>query len=113
VIGAVISAIQKDPEYLWSSSLWYAKRHEKDEYRWREASYFAPTSNKDRYEPYFLNEPHEADLAHSNVMHVHSLAWGPSPIDDEDADDFYDRWMDLFARASRGNLGHPTRLPLE
>lgn len=113
VVGAIISAVQNDPEYIWSSSLWYAKRHENDEYRWREASYFAPSSNKRQYEPYFLDDPHEADLAHSNVMHTHTPAWGPSPVDDEDAEDFYDRWMDLFARASQGNLRHPTRLPLE
>jgi hypothetical protein len=113
VVGAIIGAGQDDPEYLWSSSLWYSKRHENDEYRWRETSYFSPTSDTKRYEPYHLRDPYEADLAHSNIMHTHTIAWGPSPVDDEDAEDFYDRWMEVFARASQGNLGHPSRLPLD
>lgn len=115
IVGAVIEVEQSNPEYIWSSSLWYAKRHENDEYRWREASYFTNAFSKHRrqFEPYFLDVPQEADIAHSNVVGSHQVAWGPSPIDDENKEDFFERWEERFAQAAQGHLSHPSRLPLD
>lgn len=114
IVGAIIGVKQSNPKYIWSSSLWYAKRHESDSYRWLEASYFASPFSRERrnFDPYFLDNPYDADIAHSNIMGAHQVAWGPNPIDDENAEVFFDRWMDLFARAAQGNLSHPSRLPL-
>jgi hypothetical protein len=94
--------------------LWYSKEHERDEYRWREVAYFsnAFSRHQPRYDPYFLDDINAADLAASRVMSEYQIAWGPAPIDDEDVEAFYERWADLFARAVRGQLQHPSNLPL-
>lgn len=115
IVGAIIVVKQSNPQYIWSSSLWYAKRHKNDNYRWREASYFSSPFSRERrnFDPYFLDEPYDADIAHSNIMGAHQVAWGPKPIDDENADDFFNRWMEFFALAAQGNLSHPSRLPLD
>lgn len=115
VAGAFIKVRQSAPPYEWSASLWYSKQHEKDEYRWREVSYFtnAFSRNRPRYEPYFLDDTNAADIAASPVMSGYQIAWGPAPIDDEDVEAFYERWADLFARAVRGQIQHPSRLPLK
>jgi serine/threonine-protein kinase len=114
VAGAVVKVRQSAPPYEWSASLWYSKEHERDAYRWREVSYFtnAFSRHQPRYEPYFLDDINAADLAASRVMSGYQIAWGPSPIDDEDVEAFYERWADLFARAVRGQLQHPSHLPL-
>jgi serine/threonine-protein kinase len=114
VAGATIEVNQSDPPYVWSSSLWYAKRPEDDEYRWREASYFAnPMKGESpRFAPYSLDVPSAADAAHGKGIATHQVAWGPSPVDDEDAEDFFDRWLALFAKAVDGRLRHPRYLPL-
>jgi len=114
VAGATIEVTQSDPPYVWSCSLWYARRPEDDDYRWREASYFAnPMSGRTpRFVPYSLDTLAAADAAHGKGNAVHQVAWGPSPIDDEHAEDFFDRWMSLFAKAVDGGLEHPRYLPL-
>lgn len=114
VAGATIEVTQSDPPYVWSSSLWYAKPPEDDEYRWREASYFTnPMLRRTpRFAPHSLDTLSAADAAHGKGIAVHQVAWGPSPIDDEDAEDFFDRWMVLFAEAVDGRLGQPRYLPL-
>lgn len=114
VAGAVVKVRQSAPPYEWSASLWYSKVDGRDEYRWREVSYFsnAFSRNQRRYEPYFLDDTNAADLAASRVMSGYQIAWGPAPIDDEDVEAFYERWADLFASAVRGQLQHPSHLPL-
>lgn len=111
VCGAVIGVTQTEPTGMWSSSLWYAKRHPADDYRWREVSYWS-MGRETRPPPYYLDNLRDADFAMSNVMHTYQVAWGPHPIDDEDADEFFNRWADLLSRAAQGNLGRPMRLPL-
>jgi serine/threonine-protein kinase len=113
ICGAVISVTQTHPKYVWSSSLWYAKKHPADEYRWREVSYYAPFSSQRRFEPHHLEDLMDADIAMSQIMHSFAVAWGPKSIDDEDAEDFYNRWAKWLALASQGNLSRPTSLPLK
>ncbi len=55
----------------------------------------------------------DADLAASNVTHVYQLAFGPIAIDDENEEDFIERWAALLGLASQGKLGHPEALPLQ
>ncbi len=112
VCGAVIGVTQTEPVGMWSSSLWYAKRHPADDYRWREVSYWS-LGRETRPPPYHLDNLKDADLAMSRVMHTYQVAWGPHPIDDESADGFFSRWADHLSRAAQGNLGRPMRLPLQ
>jgi hypothetical protein len=104
---------QQRPEYEWSASLWYCRLPNKLEYRWYEASYFS-AFRAEAAAPYSLARSiRDADLAASNVMHVYQLAFGPTAIDDEDEEDFAERWAALLGLASQGKLGHPRYLPLQ
>ncbi|HYX09528.1 MAG TPA: serine/threonine-protein kinase [Bacteroidales bacterium] len=116
IAGAVIASVQQNPQYVWSSSLWYAKQHSTDEYRWREVSYFANPYSKRRYtyEPHYLDSLEEADIAlSSRIMGMFQVAWGPEYIDDENTEQFFNRWTERLAYAAQGQLSHPSRLPLK
>lgn len=115
IAGATIEVRQTTPEYAWSASLWYAKHHRAGDYRWREASYFSTPFQTQRpvMEPYALSNAKRADEAMSSkIMGIDQVAWGPKTIDDEDSTAFINRWVNIFAKAARGNLQHPTHLPL-
>ena len=45
-------------------------------------------------------------------MGTTTIAFGPEPIDDEDKDAFFERWIALFAKAVSGTLSYPRYLPL-
>lgn len=117
ITGAKIEVIQKSltaVSYVWASSLWYAKLPETDDYRWYEVSYFtlsARHSHPHGFEPFDLDAT-EADLTASPAIHVFQIAFGPSPIDDEDAEDFYRRWVFLLTQATEGKLRRPRSFPL-
>lgn len=103
---------QKQPEYQWSASLWYCRLPDSKDYRWYEASYFSP-HRPEHVAPYSLaRSPKDADYAAAPIMHIYQLAFGPSAIDDENEDDFMERWSALLALAAQGQLGHPRSLPL-
>lgn len=111
VIGDTISVGQQQPQYSWGASLWYCKLPKTEEYRWYETSYFG-VSREERMAPYALTEIRDADLAAAPIMHAYQIAWGPNPLDDEDAREFCERWAALLALAAQGRLEHPRRLPL-
>ena len=118
ILGGVIRVTQDAPEYEWCSSLWYSKLPDDENYRWREVSYFGnPLIPKDRlnikFEPFALEDFTEADKAASPIIGLHQIAFGPKPIDDEDFDDFCDRWADRLAKAVNGQLSYPRILPLQ
>lgn len=66
-----------------------------------------------KYEPFALTSLSDADKAASPVIGVYQIAEGPKPIDDEDFDEFCNRWADLSAKAAKGQLEHPRVLPLK
>jgi len=100
-----------DPKhYEWSASLWYARLKDMPDYRWYEVSYFS-LSNVSEYAPFALDFP-EADGAAGPGIHKYQIAFGPVPIDDEDTEQFCDRWADLLARAAQYQLSYPRNLPL-
>lgn len=115
ILGGVIEVRQPNPTYVWGSSLWYAKLSSEDEYRWMEVSYCAHPLVKKRpaYQPLALDNEILADEAASPSMGLWQIAFGPECIDDEDSDDFKERWSDLYAKAVQGQLEHPRRLPLQ
>ncbi|HYN16437.1 MAG TPA: protein kinase [Terriglobales bacterium] len=105
-------ASQQRPHYRWSASLWYCRLPDTSDYRWYEASYFSLRPDEGPAPFSLTDRPKDADLAAAPIMHLYQLAFGPSAIDDEDEDDFTERWAALLALASRGKLGHPRNLPL-
>lgn len=112
VTGTAISIVQLRPPYRWGSSLWFAKVGDDQDYRWHEVSYFAPFQ-AEPVAPYPLtNQVRDAVLAAAPGLHSYQIAYGPIPVDGEDAERFYERWALLFAAASQGKLSHPSSLPL-
>jgi hypothetical protein len=111
VLGNTTIAVgQEHPEYVWGASLWYVKLKGANDYRWHETSYWA--LNSDRHQPFALGSGMDADYAASNILHSINLAFGPSPIDGEDEDEFHSRWALLFSMASKRQLRRPSILPI-
>jgi len=100
---------QDQPPYRWSASLWYCRLPTTPGYRWYEASYFSLKPGENVAPFSLTRNPSDADLAASPVMQIYQMAFGPIAIDDEDEDDFAERWAALLGLASQGRLGHPSR----
>lgn len=113
VTGATIRVEQRQPDYKWGASLWYFREDAGDEYRWKEVGYMLNplVGRPQRYEPSSQDEAH-ADEAAGPAMGMFQIAYGPTPIDDEDANKFYDRWAGRLAKASQRELCRPSQLPL-
>lgn len=113
IINSRITVVQSNPHYQRSSTLWYVKLPGSVDYRWIETSYFAPLVNQIMpFEPFGLENLDDADIAASNIMGVYSIAFGPKAIDDENEEDFHDRWANLFCKAAIGQLTRPRELPI-
>jgi serine/threonine-protein kinase len=120
VLAKTFEIHQREPKYIWSSSLLFCRFPNSEDYRWFEVSFMA-TFDGTEVAPFSLLEVtgdtryqfQHADLALSPIMHRYQAAFGPTPIDDEDEDHFIERWMTLFGRAAEGRLKHPSRLPLD
>lgn len=115
ICGAIITVIQDKPKYEWSANLWYTNLGKNQGYRWYEVMYYASPfiSSRPPYEPMALDMYKDADMAASKTMATYELAAEPQPIDYEDIESFHDRWMDLLAKAYKGELQRPSRLPLD
>lgn len=113
VSGAVIRIRQAQPEYEWSANLWYLRPDGSSEYRWMEIDYMTHplARQRRRFEPFAVTNIEDADRAASRSMDTIQFASQPRPIDDENIEDFIDRWADRFASACRGNLRKPSSLP--
>ena len=46
----------------------------------------------------------EADRAAGPGMHTIEVEFGPTPIDDENAESFFERWLARLAQAYQGRL---------
>lgn len=115
VIGwSIIRVNCKSSAYTWSASLLYADMHDGNGYRWHELAFFNFTQHKDHNkEPYGLEgDRDDIDLACSNGIHTVAVAYGPIPIDSEDEDGFYSRWIHLTAQAATGSLVRPGSMPI-
>ena len=100
---------QNAPNYEWSASLFFMKPRGGVEYRWQEVSYFSMQPKQ--YEPFALGPGREADHVASNVMCGIYSAFGPSVIDDEQEEQFHERWIWLLSKAALGQLRRPSRMP--
>ena len=119
-VCARITVAQQAPPYVWAASLWYSRLPDDDGYRWREVSYrstpwvmtWAIEDPKDALVA--LDECGAADAAMAtSAQTAYSVAYGPWPIDDEDAGAFRERWQFLLAQAYEGKLRHPEHFPLK
>lgn len=114
ILGGRIEVVQLTPRYEWSASLWYTNLRSQVNHRWFEVSYYQNLAHKrsPRFEPHALT-PGEADAAAASSMDSHDIAFGPRPVDDEDAEDFVSRWAERLGLAAQGKLTSPRFLPLE
>ncbi len=106
-----ISIQQSLPRYYWSASLWFTKLKGGSDYRWYETSYWSKGGKE--IEPHAEHPGNDADYAASNIIHSVNIAYGPLAIDDEQEDEFHDRWIWLLSKAAVGQLRRPSRLPIE
>ena len=103
-------------EYKWGANLWYTNIGQGEEYRWWEVLYmWNPAFTSDPYTnaPFAVDKLNDADAAAETGINPVAFAAKPRPIDEEDADSFYDRWAKLFAQAHGGRLEQPRNLPLD
>lgn len=114
VCGAVVEVRQGDPRHVRQANLWYTRQDRRDgPYRWFEVGYGTnPLTGKGfEFEPCAVT-PDLADRAHWVAMDVMVACYPPIPVDDEDAEQFSERWLHIFAEACRGRLQTlPARLP--
>ncbi|HKV09739.1 MAG TPA: hypothetical protein VJ725_16475, partial [Thermoanaerobaculia bacterium] len=113
VVGATVNVVQPHPDsYVWGASLWYA-RTDTEPYRWWEVGYMdSPLRGMRAFQPFALDNIVDAIKAMGPGMGTIQEAYTPRPIDDEDTDNFIQRWIGLLVRAYRGELEHPLYLPL-
>jgi hypothetical protein len=115
VIGwSIIRVNTRRSDYTWSASLLYADKHDGNGYRWYELAFWTFAQHKNpSEEPYGLEGYcNDIDLACSHGMHSVAIAYGPMPIDNEDQENFYSRWMQLTAKAATGDLMRPGSMPI-
>lgn len=115
IAGAIITVQQGGAKrYEWSANLWYTNLGKNADYRWWEVMYMTnPLLRGGReYEPYAIDNLADADSAAAPAGGKVQLGARPHLIDDENVDDFCERWADLLAQAYRGQLRRPSSLPL-
>ncbi len=118
IVGATIYVAQfGERKYKWGANLWYTNMGQGEDYRWWEVMYMwhpALTSHPSHTnEPFAVDELNDADAAAAMGTNRIAFAAKPRPVDDEDADSFYDRWAKRFAQAYSGRLERPRYLPLD
>lgn len=106
VCGAHISVEQLSRKHIRSACLWYTRLNRKEgPYRWYETAYIAhPLSGKvAEFQPFAVYAD-DADIAHApGIAHI-APAYPPVLADDEDADAFIERWLQILAAASESRL---------
>ncbi|MDB4876947.1 MAG: Serine/threonine protein kinase [Gemmatimonadetes bacterium] len=107
--GQLIVQMTGRRAYKWSTSLWYGSRPGHD-LRWFEVGYFSPFQGGDA--PFALPPTHAPNAAGSTSVGGIDIACGPWPIDDESEPEFHDRVIWLLAKAARGELQHPSHIPI-
>ncbi len=116
VAGAKIVVTQTGEDgYRWGANLWYMPRQEGSELRWWEVAYmWHPLygGRKSWEEPFAVDEVELADKAAGPGIDIVQFGSSIRSIDDEDTDDFIDRWSKLLGLASQGQLRKPNYLPL-
>ncbi|MGB3024419.1 serine/threonine-protein kinase [Paradevosia shaoguanensis] len=105
-----VSAYQPNV-YSFGATLAYAAP--KGEFRWWEMGFWSLGGNRSHETPFaVLPDGSDFQRGVEGMMHSVSLAYGPLPIDGEDEEAFFERWIHLFAKAAIGKLRYPGVMPL-
>lgn len=114
ILGATLGVVQNDPEYEWLSSLWFGDVNGSGSYRWWEVSYMTNPvfAGRQAYEPFAIQDHTKADEAAAQKAGKWEIAYGPKPIDGEDARSFCDKWAGRIAKGCEGKLCAPNVLPM-
>lgn len=97
-----------------SHSLYYADPLVKGSYGWYETAFMlSPFAAERRAQAPFAADPGEELVAKAltAVMGWPQLAWPFTRLDPGDIDEFANRWIEWFTRATQGQLNHPHSLP--
>lgn len=112
--GAIIEVKQEGiKSYEWGANLWYTDLGKKGDLRWWEVTYMSVFTQSPPCELFAVEDVSLADRAASHIMDIIQLGAKPKLVDDEAVDEFCDRWASLLAKAAKGELQHPSRLPLD
>lgn len=111
-IGRISVEQKKRPEWSHGATLWYMRLQGDGSYRWHEVAYKrhalfrGPIVGPFAIQDLGDNIYRRADQAVGPGMHEVELDFGPVPIDDENLEDFFERWLQRLALAYNGRL-HP------
>lgn len=96
-----------------SHSLWYCDAVAENEYGWYETAFMVNPliPQRGRENPFALDPGEAAAKALWTGVAEYQLAWPFTPLIIGSLDEFVDRWADWLAKAARGLLGHPSRMP--
>lgn len=110
-IGKVEVSQKRPHEWSHGATLWYMQLPTNSGYRWYEVAFkhSALLSRAPLVGPFPIqnlgNDMYrEADRAAGPGMHSIEVEFGPIPIDDENAESFFDRWLTRLAQAYEGRL---------
>jgi eukaryotic-like serine/threonine-protein kinase len=97
-----------------SHSLWFCDALVAGEYRWFETAFMPNplTGNRMNREPFAIDpgDP-PAGQALGPGMGTYQVAWPVTRLDDENLEEFFDRWVGWLADAAAGRLHHPGSMP--
>ncbi len=112
--AGTIGIRQRNPDYVWSASLWFTNLGSNQKHRWYEVAYMShPLLPSLRtHEPFYLDDLNLADKAALTSMGSVQFAYKPKPIDGPDFEAFLARWTERFVAACDGKLSKPRNLPL-
>lgn len=114
-IGVMVS--QPPPsDYIWGANLLYSDLGNIGHYRWWEVCFMQILANKPRFSefsPFAIGDMHL--VVNTDILEVFGLQLAAKPklADDENIEEFCERWANLLARAYNGKLARPRYLPMD
>lgn len=106
----LIRAHQAKPEWDHGATLWYMRPRQSTEFRWYEISYQKHAlSRGPMVGPFPIQDLGNDIYGHASMaagpgMHVIVVEFGPTPIDDENEDSFFQRWLERLVKSYNGRL---------
>ena len=105
-----IRVSQKNPQWSHGATLWYMRSQAVADCRWYEVAYKKNAiASGPIIGPFPIQDVENDIYRHANLaagpgMHVIQVDFGPTPIDDEDSESFFERWLAHLAEAYGGRL---------
>ena len=94
-------------------AIWYCDAQEEGVYRWYETGFMVSPliAKTTEYIPFAFEPNENAGKALSRAMAEWQLAWPFTAIDQGEAAEFIERWLDWFGQAAAGELHGPSSMP--